>query len=116
MKSAPIHKPYNSVTVTTSTIPLSQTTAAENEVPLSYHRVRGLYFLALVFAALVFAALVFAALVFAATCFCGDYTIRELITNVYIVQWYLVFCLLRTLLFCLLRILLFCLLRILLIT
>ena len=29
---------------------LTKTTAAQNEVALSYHRVRGLYFLAVVFA------------------------------------------------------------------
>ena len=34
----------------TNTILLTKTTAAQNEVALSYHRVRGLYFLAVVFA------------------------------------------------------------------
>ena len=33
-----------------NTILLTKTTAAQNEVALSYHRVRGLYFLAVVFA------------------------------------------------------------------
>ena len=33
------------------TILLTKTTAAQNEVALSYHRVRGLYFLAVVFVA-----------------------------------------------------------------
>ena len=33
------------------TIPLTKTTAAQNEVAISYHRVRGLYFLAVVFVA-----------------------------------------------------------------
>ena len=32
-----------------STILLTKTTAAQNEVALSYHKVRGLYFLAVVF-------------------------------------------------------------------
>ena len=35
--------------VYTSTILLTKTTAAQNEVALSYHKVRGLYFLAAVF-------------------------------------------------------------------
>ena len=34
-----------------TTILLTKTTAAQNEIALSYHRVRGLYFLAVVFAA-----------------------------------------------------------------
>ena len=36
-----------------STILLRKTTAAQNEVALSYHKVRGLYFLAVVFEATV---------------------------------------------------------------
>ena len=32
-------------------IPLTEITAAENEIVLSYHRARGLYFLAVVFTA-----------------------------------------------------------------
>ena len=35
------------------TILLTKTTAARNGVALSYHRVRGLYFLAVVFAAII---------------------------------------------------------------
>ena len=34
-----------------NTIVLTKTTAAQNDIVLSYHRVRGLYFLAVVFAA-----------------------------------------------------------------
>ena len=33
---------------------LAKTTAAQNEVALSYHRVRGIYFLTVVFAATIF--------------------------------------------------------------
>ena len=35
--------------------PLAKTTAAQNEVALSYHKVRGLYFLAVIFLATIFA-------------------------------------------------------------
>ena len=43
---------------------LTKTTAAQNEVALSYHRVRGLYFMAVVFAATI------VPLVFLKTCVC----------------------------------------------
>ena len=36
------------------TILLTKTTAAQNEVALSYHRVRGLYFLAVIFVATIY--------------------------------------------------------------
>ena len=41
------------ITTTCSGIVLTKTTASQNEVALSYHSVRGLYFLAVVFAEIV---------------------------------------------------------------
>ena len=42
---------YVAVSGILSTIPLTKISAAQDEVELSYHTVRGLYFLAVIFAA-----------------------------------------------------------------
>ena len=44
------YTPYNIQTYITPSIFLTKTTAAKNEVALSYHTLRGLYFLAVIFA------------------------------------------------------------------
>ena len=51
VKASLTHPAFSFHHDTTTTIRLTKITAAQNEVALSYHRVRGLYFLAVVFAA-----------------------------------------------------------------